>query len=147
MLADIENDVITGFLNIMLSLRTIGKETYYGDINRNRKAYFTQYFQYIKDHYPTFKILLNQKSETGFSVRFSRAISKVRLETLQLWHNYPTKGDAEHLCILAYREEALTTLYVTLFSFWCSRGMDLSVEKMADILNEIWKSFSLIGIA
>ncbi len=74
-LTEIEQELIDGFLDIMISLRTIGKEAYYGDINKNRKVYFTQYFQYIKAHYSTFKVLLNQRSETGFSVRFSRAIS------------------------------------------------------------------------
>ena len=141
----IEKELISGFLDIMLQLRATGKKAYYENINNNRIIYFTQYFQYIEVHFSEFKSLLGPKNETGFSERFAKAISKTRLATIKIWNSYP-QVNSENDRIMLYREAALSSLYVCLFSSWCQQDMDLSVEKMASILNEIWKSFLCIGV-
>lgn len=143
LLEDLENILIGGFTDIMLDLRNDGKDKYYESISQKQNQHFIEYFKYIKKHSRAFDVLLNSDSQTGFSVRFTRAIMKTRLETSKRWRNSSTSSVTDKQNQLAtekiYREEVLSSIYVSLIKTWLHRKMDLSESEMAEMMIHHWE--------
>lgn len=138
LLESIEDDLIRGFLDIMLELRKAGRDKYYSDIKFGYCEFFIRYFQYIRKHYGVFKALMNSDDSINFMARFSRAITKVRLETIRIWNNLPSIEVITRDPIKIYREEILSSLYVSIFATWITRNMDIPEDEMAKMLIRLW---------
>lgn len=134
----IENELIDGFLNIMLDLRKAGSEKYYADIKSGYNEYFVEYFKYIRQHFHVFNALIRSDFSTGFLTRFSRSIARVRLETIKSWDSPYSKKLEANPTLLIYREEILSSLYVSLFVTWIKRDMDLSIDKLQEMMVKLW---------
>jgi|GEM_PF-1372388 len=142
-LEHIEKRLIDGFIDIMLELRKDGLSEYRKSIKEQYNPHFTEYFKYIRKEQYAFKALLCTNNNIGFSVRFTRAIGKIRAETVQGWNNKKQTNKG----IAAYREEATNALYITVFTRWLSNGMDLPEEEMSQILISMWNALSNVGIS
>lgn len=142
LLEELEAELISGFLDIMLRLRNNGKDNYYNSISAGYCEFFEEYFRYIKAYFYEFKIFFDSNESTGFMSRFSRAIMQVRLKTIQLWNNYPNIEYITNNPVRIYREEILSSLYVSLFATWINRNMDLSEKEMAGMLIRLWVPLS-----
>lgn len=138
LLEAIEEYLINGFIQIMLRVREYGSNNFYNDIKNGHCNFFVDYFSYIKQHGFEFKSLLVYDNSTGFTSRFSRAITKTRINTLVAWHRYPNIKVVSNNTIMIYREEVLSSLYISLFTTWLQRDFDLSEEKMSFMLAQTW---------
>lgn len=141
---EIENELIDGFLDIMHQLRKAGRTLYYEQIMENHNDFFVEYFKFVKAHSQAFKAFLSPQYSTGFSTRFTKSITKTRLQTIQIWRQDTGNPSLRSKEAQYYREEVLSSLYVTLFASWLNQDMDLSEEEMAGILAAIWNSLTSI---
>ena len=141
---EIENELIEGFTAIMCQLRQAGRTVYYQQITENHNDFFVEYFRFVKKNARAFKAFLSPQCTTGFSVRFTKAITKTRLQTIQIWNQNTGNSSSCGGEAKCYREEVLSSLYVTLFTSWLNRNMDLSEEEMAGILAAIWNPLTSI---
>nr|WP_306290186.1 TetR/AcrR family transcriptional regulator [Pseudoflavonifractor phocaeensis] len=137
LLEEIERHLTDGFIEIMLELRSAGIYEFRDSVRHSNNVYFEKYFRYIRANETEFRALLCSKYQNGFSSRFARAIMKTRLETFRLW-NYPTINSPVEM----YREEVLSSLYVSLFTSWLNNGMNLSEMEMARLLVALWRPLS-----
>lgn len=134
-LETLENKLIEGFLKIMIDLRKAGKDKYYNSIELQENKFFEEYFSYVKNNHHAFNILLKTAEQTGFSIRFTRRIMNTRIETSRQWNkNMMMNTD------LVYREEVLSSIYISLISTWLRRKMDLTEKQMAKMLIFHWKA-------
>lgn len=140
---EIEQELIDGFLAIMVRLRNAGRANYCQQLSENRNDFFVEYFNFIRDNQYAFHALLSANCTTGFSSRFSHAIAKTRLQTIQIWGQH-NEASSRKSAVRHYREEVLTSLYVTLFTAWLDHNMDLSAEEMAKLLAAMWKALTSI---
>ncbi|MGL5434925.1 MAG: TetR/AcrR family transcriptional regulator [Lachnospiraceae bacterium] len=131
----LENQLIEGFLKIMIELRNAGRSKYYQSIEMQENLFFEEYFVYVKRHHHAFAILLKTSEQTGFSIRFARSIMKTRIETSKLWNK-----SAEVSTDLVYREEILSSIYISLIKTWLQRGMDLTEKQLAKMLIYHWRA-------
>lgn len=138
LLETITDDLISGFVTIMIKLREAGRDKYYNDIKSGYCEFFVQYFRYIRKNHDVFKALLHSNDSINFMPRFSKAITKARLETIRIWNNLPSIEVITSDQVRIYREEILSSLYVSIFATWIARNMDLSDEKMARMLIRVW---------
>lgn len=143
---DIENSLFSGFIVIMEKIRREGRQAYYGSIESGSiNPHFVEYFQYIREHFYEFKILFSPHYISGFTSRFSRVIVKNRFTTLKCWSSVSVETVQQLPVHRIYREEILSSLYISLFSTWVSRNMDLPEEEMARMLGELWRPLSTFG--
>lgn len=132
---EIEKRLINGFLALMLEIRSVGKIQFYACLNRHDSMYFRKYFDYIKENHEEFYPLLCSNYSNGFSNHFARAIMNTRLETRKAWGIDVSPEPKE----LALREDILSSLYVSLFSSWLKSNMEISEEKMSQLLISLWE--------
>lgn len=138
LLEDIESQLIDGFLLLMLEIRNSGKDRFYESMRRHDSSYFKKYFEYVRIHSEAFSALLCSRYPNGFSMRFTRAIMKTRMETRKIWgHNDFTENKA-----LILREELLSALYVSLFSSWLNGNAEIPEETLSMLLIDLWYPLS-----
>lgn len=143
---EIEEQLFSGFSAIMERIRREGRLAYYGSIEDNRvNPHFIEYFQYIREHFYEFKILFSPRYISGFTSRFSRIIVKNRFVTLKCWSSVSVESIQQLPAHRIYREELLSSLYISLFSTWVNRDMDLPEEEMARMLGQLWKPLATFG--
>lgn len=138
LLEEIEQELIGGFIDIMLRLRKEGHKAFRTQIAQGNHPLYVEYFKYIKKHSRPFRILLNYKSETNFMPRFSNAINATRNETDKIF--YVENKEHRDDTLAEYRDTILSSVYVSLFTTWLERGMDYSPEHMGSMLTAIWNS-------
>lgn len=138
LLEEIESDLIDGFLELMLEIRRGGKEQFHRSMENRDSSYFIKYFEYIRLHSREFSALLCSKYPNGFSVRFTRAVTKTRIKTREIWRSRPAADNKA----LILREEFLSALYISMFTSWLNSGMQISVENLSLLLIDLWQAMS-----
>ena len=128
----------------MEEIRAGGMQLYYDNIENCNTEYFEQYFHYIKEHFYEFRILFSANYVSGFTLRFSKVICKNRLKTRQQWYGNSKEEPDQFSTFIAYREEILSALYISLFSVWVNRNMDLSEKQMGRMLLELWRPLNAL---
>lgn len=143
LLEEIEQELIGGFIHIMLEFRKSSRASFDKYLNEGLVPAYVEYFKYIKKYNYEFKTLLNYKSETHFSDKFTAAITATRNETVRIWRKQLGKTEITDLTLSCYRESVFSSVYVSLFTTWLKRDMDLSEEQMGRLLTSIWSSTAL----
>ncbi len=140
LLETIEQELISGFTDLMLDIRNKGVGEFRSSMKRKDSKYFIRYFEYIKAHQFEFKCLLCSKHPNGFSIRLSRAIMKTRLETTSRWDYDPLQTTQGR-----YREEILSAIYVSMFTTWLNNELNCSEDALSRLLLDLWRTLSSFG--
>lgn len=140
LLSEIENEQIDGLMQFVIKTRFLGLEEFNRQLATNETyPIFTEYFGYVQNNSQVLAILLDRNSGIDFSYKLSQVLTETREETRKCWG----LSDQHQNIDSAYRNEILCSIYVSLFSFWLRRGMDISVEEMGHILTLLWKSTAI----
>lgn len=140
LLDEIEQELIGGFTGVMLGLRQESIHTFQEKLSSGTHEIYVSYFRYIRANARAFSVLLAHKSETNFSIRFSRAIAKTRKETSHIWASDYGVNELEEFS--DYLDAMISSIYISTFSTWLANDMDYDEETMGKMLAHVWKSFS-----
>lgn len=140
----IEGKVFDRFVSIMKEIRNQGKQDYYSYIEQGFNPLFLKYFDHLEENCYEFKIMFSDNYISGFSNRLSRLIMQERMKTTNTWHNSNISVNNIQPLTRRYREEVLSSLYISLFSTWINNDMDLEKEEIARLLSKMWLPLSKI---
>lgn len=140
LLEEIENELISGLIDLMLDLRDKGSSAFEADLLSGLCPTYVEFFKYIRKHSFEFSTLLNYKSETFFSEKLTAKIASTRHETIRLWMEQSEYHYFSDHALNDYRDSVLSSCYVSMFTTWLRRGMDFNEEQMGTLLTSTWSS-------
>ncbi len=134
-LETISNELIAGFIDIMLRLRKRGERVFFEEITNHYCEPYIDYFIYLNKHKFYFTALLPGTSATNFQELLANKINETRQGTISAWGVETNYDDLE-----VYRRKILANAYVTIFEEWLKRGCRQSPEVMGIMLTDFWSS-------
>lgn len=135
LMAEIQNELIDGFLAILQDISARGLTHVLEAVERRYYQFFEAFFIYVKKHHTYFRVLLKESNGINFRASFLMAINKEILKTLKAWNVYDVYASNP---FSEYVLQILTASIIVCFTKWLKSDMKINEYEMAGFFSQFW---------
>lgn len=135
LMAEIQNELIDGFLAILQDISARGLNRVLEAVERKYYQFFEAFFVYVKKHHTYFRVLLKENNGINFRASFLMAINKEILKTLKAWNIYDLYANNP---FSEYILQILTASIIVTFTKWLKSDMKINEYEMAGFFSQFW---------